>query len=275
MTVPLMVLAALSLFAGVLNPGFGFKYQPMEHWLEPVFKAASEGTVLYGKTNDKEWAEHMVGALATGGVLAFAVGTAIAYWMYMMQKGEPAKRLALALPGVHRTLLNKWYVDEIYDFFPIGGIDALAETSAAADRTLVDGILARLTSLVVAASGTILRTFQTGVVHVYAALMVVGLAAVGLFFALPHSGARVSDAGNDDYVVTAAPGVGYAYRWDADGDDKPDKPDFTDGATLKLHVPAGKSQTVHLEVKNAFGLVSRKTIKLERQASPSAPLTSL
>src|SRR6185312_6597276 len=44
MTIPLVILAAFSLFAGILNPGFHLlKEKPMDHWLEPVFKAASEG----------------------------------------------------------------------------------------------------------------------------------------------------------------------------------------------------------------------------------------
>src|ERR1700722_6001398 len=34
MTVPLIILATFSVFAGFLNPGFGLKFQPMEHWLE-------------------------------------------------------------------------------------------------------------------------------------------------------------------------------------------------------------------------------------------------
>jgi hypothetical protein len=80
------------------------------------------------------------------------------------------------------------------------------------------------------------------------------------------------DAGNDDYVVSAAPGVGYAYRWDSDGDGQPDHPDFAPDSTLKLHLEPGKSTTVNLEVKNAFGLVQRKSIPVAR---PQAPVSSL
>ena len=128
------------------------------------------------------------------------------------------------------------------------------------------------TALVVAASGTVLRAFQNGVVHVYAALMVVGLAVTGWFFAVPHPNATVVDAGNDDYVLTAAPGVGYAYRWDADGDGKPEKNDFGGDTTLKLHVQPGKSQTVNLEVRNSFGFVRTKTIQVARPQEPTSSL---
>jgi hypothetical protein len=121
-------------------------------------------------------------------------------------------------------------------------------------------------------AGTVLRAFQNGVVHAYAAVMVVGLAVVGWFFAVPHPNATISDAGNDDYVVSAAPGLGYAYRWDADSDGKPDKADFGSDTNVKLHLEPGKSQDVSLEVKNAFGLVRRKTIHVARPHEPTSSL---
>ena len=272
MTVPLIVLAAFSLFAGVLNPGFGIlKERPMDHWLEPVFKSATEHALVFVNGHDEAWAEHLEWPLALGGLGAFLIGSGLAWWVYVAQRGEPARRLAQAVPGLYKLLLDKWRVDELYDVTIVAAVDSLAETSAAFDKTIVDGVLARLTSLVVAVAGTVLRAFQTGVVHVYAAMMVVGLAAVGWFFVVPHPNATVADTGTDDFVVTAAPGVGYAYRWDADGDGKPEK-DFGSDATLKVHVEHGKSQTVNLEVRNAFGLVRSKSIQVAR---PPEPMSSL
>jgi NADH-quinone oxidoreductase subunit L len=169
-------------------------------------------------------------------------------------------------------LLAKWRVDELYEATIIAAVDSLAETSAAFDKYVVDGILARFTSLVVAAAGTVLRAFQNGIVHVYAAMMVLGLAVIGWFFVVPHPNATVADAGNDDYTITAAPGVGYTYRWDADGDGKPEKQDFGVDPTLKVHVEPGKSHEVNLEVKNAFGSVRTKTIHLARPQEPTSSL---
>jgi NADH-quinone oxidoreductase subunit L len=268
-----MILATFSLFAGILNPGFGLlKDKPLDHWLEPVFKAASAGAVVFAHGNDAEWAEHMEGTLAIGGISAFLIGTGLAYWMYVREKGKPAERLAAAFPGLYKMLLDKWRVDELYDATVISMVDSLADTSAALDRGVIDGVLARFTAVVVSASGTILRAFQNGVVHVYAAMMVVGIAVMTWFFAVPHATATVVDAGNDDFVVSAAPGVGYAYRWDSNGDGQPDHPDFAQDSTLKLHIEPGKSTNVNLEVRNAFGLVQRKTISVAR---PQAPVSSL
>jgi NADH-quinone oxidoreductase subunit L len=244
----------------------------MDHWLDPVFKAATEGAVIFGHDNNVEWAEGLESKLAIGGISAFLIGTALAYWVYVAKKGKPAERLAADLPGMHRFLLDKWRIDELYDATVISMVDSLADTSAAIDRGIVDGILARFTAVVVAASGTVLRALQNGVVHVYAAMMVVGIALMTWFFAVPHANATVVDAGNDDFVVTAAPGVGYGYRWDADNDGHPDQPDFGQDAIVKLHLPAGQSGTVNLEVRNAFGLVQRKSISVAR---PQAPMSSL
>jgi NADH-quinone oxidoreductase subunit L len=192
--------------------------------------------------------------------------------MYIKEKGKPAQKLAEAYPGLYHLLLDKWRVDEFYDATVVAMVDSLADTSAAVDRGVVDGLIARFTAAIVAFSGTVLRALQNGVVHVYAAMMVVGLAVMTWFFAVPHANATVVDAGNDDFVVTAAPGVGYGYRWDADGDGQPDHPDFGQDTTVKVHVEPGKSQTVNLDVRNAFGLVQRKTINVAR---PQAPVSSL
>jgi NADH-quinone oxidoreductase subunit L len=271
MTVPLILLATFSVFAGWLNPGFHFEKQPMEHWLHPVFESV-EQAILVGHNDDKQWASQVQWPLALGGLGAFAFGSILAWWMYIAKKGAPAKRIAEWQPGLYRLVLDKWRVDELYDATVIAAVDSLAETSAAFDKTIVDGIIARLTALLVSIAGTVLRAFQTGVVHVYAATMVVGLAVTGWFFAVPHANATVVDAGNDDYVVTAAPGVGYAYRWDSDSDGKPDKADFGADTTVKLHLEPGKSQTVGLEVRNALGLVRRKNIHV---AHPQEPTSSL
>ena len=268
MTVPLIVLAAFSVCAGWLNEApIHFYKEPMEHWLAPVFEAAVEGAVKMRPN-----AEAMEWPLAAGGIAAFLIGSAIAWWVYIAKNGEPAKRAAEALPALYKLVLDKWRVDELYEVTVISGVDSLAETSAAFDSGVVDGIIARLTAIVVSAAGSILRVFQNGVVHVYAAFMVVGLAVIGWFFTVPHPNATVLDTGNSEYVLTAAPGVGYAYRWDADGDGKPESPDFANNATLKVHVEPGKTATVNLEVKNAFGLVRTKAFRIARPSEPTSSL---
>jgi len=125
------------------------------------------------------------------------------------------------------------------------------------DKWVVDGILARFSALVVSAAGTVLRAFQTGVVHVYATLMVIGLALVGAYFVVPHAEVTVatqSTSSGPQYVVTAAPGLGYGYRWHDEG--KPESQQQTKYTEIReLKVPVDKlPRVIGLEVVNAFGL---------------------
>ncbi len=258
MTVPLIILGDVRCLRRLSSTraSASASGSPLEHWLEPVFEDASEGAVLFAHGNDAAWAEHMTWPLAAGGFLAFVIGSGVAYWMYVVRGGEPARQLATAQPGLHQLLLDKWRIDELYDVTVLGRGRRARRHSAAVDKTLVDGLLARLTALVVAALGTVLRAFQNGVVHVYAAMMVVGLAVVGWFFVVPHA-ERHGRRHRQRRLRRSPPrpGMGYAYRWDADGDGKPDNHDFGGTQTLKVHLEPGKIQTVQLEVKNAFGLV--------------------
>jgi hypothetical protein len=92
------------------------------------------------------------------------------------------------------------------------------------------------------------------------------VAAIGWFFVAPHADATLTPQANGDYVVEAAPGMGYAYRWDADGNGKPDKETFGDDTQVKVHLEPGASQVVRLEVTNAFGLHGAKEISIARPA---------
>ncbi len=115
--------------------------------------------------------------------------------------------------------------------------------------------------------GLFLRAFQTGVIHVYGAFMVVGIAIVGWFFVAPHASVTLNES-NGDYTLNAAPGLQYSYLWDANGDGKPDAQEFGGQSQVKVHLEPGGTQVVRLQVKNAFGLQASKEIVLSRpQAS--------
>jgi NADH-quinone oxidoreductase subunit L len=107
---------------------------------------------------------------------------------------------------------------------------------------------------------------QTGKVQAYAFSMVIGLLAVGWFFFTPRAEAMVSaDHLAGSYSIKAAPGPGYAYRWDADGDGKWDgNQKFGGQREVSFELGVDQSRDVRLQVRNAFGLVSTKTVSLAR-----------
>ncbi|HEX7601944.1 MAG TPA: NADH-quinone oxidoreductase subunit L [Polyangiaceae bacterium] len=231
MTVPLIVLATGAAVAGIFINMGPFHFTPLEHWLAPVFEGSVSSTVhpLGGEAA----AEHMVWPLAMGGVAAWAVGSGIAYWMYIQQKGAPAKSLAEAMPRLHKWAMDKWYVDEFYEWSVLSAVDALAETSASFDKSVVDMVLAKISAFVVSAAGTVLRAFQNGVVHVYAGIMVVGVALIGWFYVAPHAAATYVQK-DTDWVVSTSPSgglLGYSYEWAACEPDKKQWQDAYDVVT--------------------------------------------
>ncbi len=260
MTVPLLVLAFFAAFGGFLN-AHPLHITPLEHWLEPLFASTVRPATL--SHSDPEHSLMM--PLLVPGVAAFALGLSIAYYAYIMRSGAPARALAERFRALHQLLLDKWRVDELYDELVVGSLEALAEMSVWIDRWVVDGIIARLTALVVTVWGHLLRLLQTGHAQAYAAAMVVGMLGIGWFVAAPQPKALVSgDAATGQYAVEAAPGLGYSYRWDVDGDGAYDTEEFGSSMQVALMLQEGASQDVLLQVKNAFGGIRSEVYRVHR-----------
>lgn len=268
-TVPIGILGGLSVVAGFLNAHL-LHIAPFEHFLAPVFEFANgKEAVVSGAKGPGvallENAKALELPLLVPGLLALVAGAGGAFWVYIQQAGGPAKALAEKFPALHELVYDKWRIDELYEETIIGAVDSLAEFAAGFDRIVVDGIVARLTSFIVAAAGTGLRFVQTGHVQAYAAVMVVGMGGVGWFFVAPHATVTVkADETSGNYELNAAPGLGYTYRWDSDGDGKPDSEEFTLESARTITVERGKSKKVVLEVKNAFERVAKREVNLDR-----------
>ncbi|HSO40947.1 MAG TPA: NADH-quinone oxidoreductase subunit L [Labilithrix sp.] len=297
-TIPLLILATCAIVGGLFNPSAfkmissHFDFLPMENWLEPVFALAGKG--VHPAEHSVAHSREIISTI--GAFFAFAAGSYVAYWMYIVKKGKleatymsTAIKFAAGFSGAALILIGAitlglntkdaftlrmlvpWALlvggaalsyhtvkerqvglDYVYDRSVIVGVDALADTAASVDQGLVDFVIARLSALIVSALGTLLRVVQNGVVHVYAAMMVLGMVLLGWFFVQPHASATVSESPNGDYVVTAAPGIGYGYRWYPDAKGEPQVKTFTGTDSIKLHLDEGATKTVKVEVRNAF-----------------------
>jgi NADH-quinone oxidoreductase subunit L len=274
MTVPLLILAAFAAFAGIFNAG-PLHFTPMEHWLEPVFESSNQFVTTIKAGEELRHLEHL---LLIPGILAFLIGAGLAYWVYQVKKGEPARKLVEALPRLHRLVYEKWRIDELYDVTVIGALESLAEVSALFDKYIIDGILARTIAAIVAIMGSLLRVFQTGKIQVYALAMVFGLIAVSAQVVFAHGRAQVSqDEKTGDFRVEATPGLGYRYRWDLDNDGRWDSGDnWTDQRIAPLardnQPNPGETKVIRLQVQNAFKMTSTKQVTLSRpQPDLSAP----
>jgi NADH-quinone oxidoreductase subunit L len=90
-----------------------------------------------------------------------------------------ADRMAGQFSGVHRLLLNKYYVDEVYDATLV---QPLKRTSAGllwrgVDAGFIDGTV-NAVGLVVRGWSAVLRRLQTGSVRAYAMSLFMGVVAM-------------------------------------------------------------------------------------------------
>ena len=266
-TVPLMILGALAAFGGFLNAGALYHVThvewlvSLEHLLEPVFEGPTRVVSMYEGGEDF----FFIGlGLA---VSAFVVGVYVAYNFYVQREGKPAAELQARFPAVHSFLSDKWRIDEFYEETILGAVDSLADICVWADRWIVDGILARFSAFLVSVAGSILRYVQTGRLQTYSAMTVLGLVLVGCYVVAPQDNVRTEfDHAGGNYSIEAAPGFGYSYRWDADGDEEGewDSEEFGSTNKVSFSLAPEKTRVVRLEVKNAFGQVNQEKFEVTR-----------
>jgi NADH-quinone oxidoreductase subunit L len=168
-TVMTLPLTALAVGGAVLGVAIGFPPEQgfIHHFLRPVVEAAV--------------AEHVpelatVLGLAAVSVLAGVLGIAFGVSMYVRHRPDPAALTRAAGP-VYRLLVNKYYIDELYDHRIVEAARAFAGASWAFDIHIIDGLANRL-GWALAMGGQGLRRLQTGIVGNYALTIVAGLLLV-------------------------------------------------------------------------------------------------
>jgi NADH-quinone oxidoreductase subunit L len=118
-------------------------------------------------------------------VAAALAGLAVAWAMYVRGQADLAK-VGVPQNGVHRLLLHKYYVDELYDRTIVRPILALSRWCAEAfDVGVIDGAVNGVATVVERAARA-LRRYQTGFVMNYALSMLVGVVALLGWFLWPR-----------------------------------------------------------------------------------------
>ncbi len=166
MTLPLLVLALLAIVGGyvglpqVVGPNwFG-------QFLDPVFKEPSLELGL-----NVEW------GLIVVSVVAALTGILVAWWFYVRNPSIP-EYLGSQYRGLYTLLVNKYYVDQIYDtVFAQGGRWVANAFWQVGDQSLIDGAANGLARLF-GAIGHGLRQLETGYARRYALAMLVGIVIV-------------------------------------------------------------------------------------------------
>ncbi|MDO9088257.1 MAG: NADH-quinone oxidoreductase subunit L [Anaerolineaceae bacterium] len=160
-TMPLMILALLSVLGGALNlPGV----HTFEHWLEETLIITHP-------------AEFIV-PIAVGSLAVALVAILLAYLVYgrkPLADAKAADPLAKPLGVIFRWMNQKFLVDELYQAVVIGPYHKLADFFAnPIDQGLIDGVVNGLGSLTNSFAG-VLRKLQTGFTRTYALSIFAGL----------------------------------------------------------------------------------------------------
>lgn len=180
MTFALAVLAILALVGGVLGlPGIlGFPHL-MENWLQPVLVTVSEGAGenVEALSLSTEW------VLLTTSALVSIAGIALAYFFYLARPAIP-QNLARSMRALYVTLINKYWVDEIYDtVFVQTGLNIARGLANGVDKVLIDNVLVDGTARAVGRLGGWFSRLESGYVGNYALATFIGvLILISYFF---------------------------------------------------------------------------------------------
>ncbi len=199
MTVPLMILAFLSICGGWFAlPVLWGEDNTFGTFLEPALRGVKDITGAVEQGHHSLFREYLL-MMASVGIAA--LGIWLAYRLYL-QYPKLHSKVAAAWPRLHNLLVNKYYVDEIYDALFVNRVKDLSTAFGVVDAKLIDGVgvdgagwLARVISRIsmwwdkwvidglVNLAGKItnglsvpVRMFQTGVFSSYAVLILLGLA---------------------------------------------------------------------------------------------------
>ncbi len=193
MTVPLMVLAVLSVIGGYIGiPHVLGGANHIHEFLAPVLGGGAEPAKAHAGITliSQAWAsggetgghsatlEYILMAVS---VVIGGIGILIAYLFYIKNPALP-KLAAERWKGLYKLVYNKYYVDEIYEVLFIRSLKNLGTGLwKGFDELVIDGAINGIAYLIGSLSGA-MRKIQTGVVQNYALSMVIGGIVIAAYY---------------------------------------------------------------------------------------------
>ena len=182
MTVPLIILAVLSVIGGYIGLPKMFAGENgnlFESWLAPVYEPAEIKLAHFGAES------HFVEILLM--VVSVALVLVSIYYALKIYTKKPgiAENISKRFKNIYNLLLNKYFVDEAYEAAVVKPIQKGSEKVLwdFADSTIIDGIVNGSAHLINIISDSV-RKIQNGITQFYAVIMVAGIALVLLWLIL-------------------------------------------------------------------------------------------
>ena len=180
MTLPLMILALLSIIGGWVGvPAALGGHDEIGAFLDPVLANGVQVTEVVSHSTEL--------GLAAVSVLVALLGLFVAYVLYYKKPGTAAS-YAQKFPALYRLVENKFYVDEIYQAVLV---TPLLMFSRLILGTLFDGGVVNGSGFTAGASarglGILVRRVQSGNIRSYAGWLALGAAAVIAVMIFGHS----------------------------------------------------------------------------------------
>ena len=167
-TIPLIVLAVLATFGGLINfPGSYW----LNHYLQPIISKVSHEEIL----NSTSYI--LMGVALVGAIL----GITVAYIKYIKKSEVPCDDENIS--GISKIIYNKYYVDEAYTLLIVTPINAASRffrnTLETGLSTLVFGF-----GKITEAIGTQGRKVQSGSIGLYLFAFVIGVCSIIIYLFL-------------------------------------------------------------------------------------------
>jgi NADH-quinone oxidoreductase subunit L len=175
MKVAMGVLAVGAIFLGALQ--IPYVTHVLHDFLHPTFEASAYFEELEPATGLS------IAGMVVGGALGI-LGVLLAYLLWVARPATPGRMRSRA-GAVHAFLSRKWYFDEAIDFLvvrPSAWFGRFARNTF--ERVFVNGLLVGGTTGAVRSGSAAVRALQSGFLRYYAALLLLGVTGLGLYFLL-------------------------------------------------------------------------------------------
>jgi NADH-quinone oxidoreductase subunit L len=176
MTIPLMVLAVLSIVGGALNlPGIVF--HSGTHWLSHYLELNTVGLNLIQPMH----IESSQAMLLMGGAVVLSLGILLVSFIIYVKRNSTAKSDD-QITGWELASAKKLYLDEIYNVLFVKPLEWLSKQLHTIIEINVLNKSVNGITLILSHSGELIRKWQSGMVANYLLWMVLGIVGMVLYY---------------------------------------------------------------------------------------------